>query len=149
MFKQQHRLQGKEVRFLTRKRQVFAQRWFAVFFVDQYPNRPFFQISFHVPLALSKRAVIRHKIKRILIQSTERLLDQLRPCHYAKLFVNFRGLGSQTLIPLIQQKKWDEIIALITNERTQTFTSFLHHHGKSSSSFRSANLQSNKKPFLS
>lgn len=59
------------MRFLTKKRQVFAHGMLIIFFVEQYSNRAYHQISFHVPLAISKNAVIRHKIKRILIQTFE------------------------------------------------------------------------------
>lgn len=71
------RVSGKEVRFLTKKRQLFSRGLFMIFFVDQYPNRHFHQISFHIPIAISKRAVHRHQIKRILISAFEQSLETL------------------------------------------------------------------------
>ena len=73
------RVSGKEVRFLTKKRQLFSQGLFMIFFVDQYSNRQFHQISFHIPIVISKRAVHRHQIKRILISSFEQSLQQYGP----------------------------------------------------------------------
>ncbi|MBR6907444.1 hypothetical protein IKN40_02880 [bacterium] len=48
-----------------------------IFYVEQYPNRKFHQFSFHIPLLVSKRAVVRHKVKRILINSLEKHIPLL------------------------------------------------------------------------
>lgn len=62
------RLTGKDVIFITRKRQYLNQGMFGFFYIKQYPNIKFNQISSHVTIKLSKRAVVRHMIKRAIIQ---------------------------------------------------------------------------------
>ncbi|MBQ9554443.1 hypothetical protein IJU97_05965 [bacterium] len=49
----------------------------SIFYVEQYPNRHYHQFSYHIPILVSKRAVVRHKVKRILISHLEKLLPTL------------------------------------------------------------------------
>lgn len=137
LFKKQQRLQGKEVRFLTKKRQVFARWLFTIFFVEQYPNRPFHQLSFHVPLLVSKRAVVRHKIKRMLIRTSETFLAQKGQAPYYKAFVTLHKMKLAPLLSLLEAKKWEEVETMLSQQRTQVFSSFLHHDAKSSSQKKS------------
>lgn len=125
MFKKQQRLQGKEVRFLTKKRQVFARWLFTIFFVEQYPNRSFHQLSFHIPLLVSKRAVVRHKIKRILIQSFEQLLPSLDfGGKFYKCFITLHKMKLDLLQKLLQEKSDIKLKAYLQDQQIQTFNSF-------------------------
>lgn len=65
------RLTGKDVIFITRKRQYFSQGMFWFFYIKQYPNVKNHQFSSHVTIKLSKRAVLRHMIKRAIIQRVQ------------------------------------------------------------------------------
>jgi RNase P protein component len=61
------RLTGKDVIFMTRKRQYLSQGLFGFFYIKQYPNIKWNQISSHVTIKLSKRSVVRHMIKRAIM----------------------------------------------------------------------------------
>lgn len=63
-----YRLKGKEVNFLSKKRQYFWAGLFGFFYRKQYPQIPHHQISFHVTIKYSKRATERNIIKRAIIQ---------------------------------------------------------------------------------
>lgn len=127
MFKKQQRLQGKEVRFLTKKRQVFSQGLFTIFFVEQYPNRHFHQLSFHIPLLVSKRAVVRHKIKRILIQAFENQLPTLDfGGKFYKCFITLHKMKLDPLLKLLAEKSHTKLKTYLQDQHIQTFSSFAH-----------------------
>lgn len=65
------RLTGKDINFLTRKRQFVPGWLFNFFYVKQYPNKQFNQISVNIPLKFDKRAVHRRIVKRAVIKSIE------------------------------------------------------------------------------
>lgn len=65
------RLSGKEVIFITRKRQYIWQGLFGFFYIKQYPNIKYNQISSHITIKLSKKAVVRHIFKRAIMQSVQ------------------------------------------------------------------------------
>ena len=133
------RVSGKEVRFLTKKRQLFSHGLFIIFFVDQYPNRQFHQISFHIPIAISKRAVHRHQIKRILISSFEQSLQQYGPWNqFYKCFVSLNKNKLEPLITLLQEKSISELKVYLTKQRESAFRSFFlsSHENKCSRTFR-------------
>lgn len=71
MLAQKQRLTGKDVMFITRKRQYISQWLFGFFYIRQYPNLKYNQISSHVTIKLSKRSVVRHMVKRAIIQSVQ------------------------------------------------------------------------------
>nr|DAQ56604.1 MAG TPA: Ribonuclease P [Caudoviricetes sp.]DAX26813.1 MAG TPA: Ribonuclease P [Caudoviricetes sp.] len=105
--------------------------------MEQYPNRPFHQLSFHVPLLVSKRAVVRHKIKRILIRTSETFLAQKGQAPYYKAFVTLHKMKLAPLLSLLEAKKWEEVETMLSQQRTQVFSSFLHYDAKSSSQKKS------------
>lgn len=123
------RLQGKEVRFLTRKKQVFRQGIFVIFFTQQYANRNYHQLSFHIPLALSKRAVQRHKIKRILIKAYEQHMKEKKMrWHYFKCFITLHKMKLEELASLLQKKQYSQLEKYLIQKRTSAFTSFLEQY---------------------
>lgn len=124
VFKKQQRLQGKEVRFLTRKRQFFSRWLFTIFFVEQYSNRKFHQLSFHIPLLVSKRAVVRHKIKRILIQAFEQTFPTYEGPYY-KCFITLHKMKLQPLLTFLEKKDSVGLKNYLQQEYLQTFSSFL------------------------
>lgn len=129
------RVSGKEVRFLTKKRQLFSQGLFMIFFVEQYPNRHFHQISFHIPLAISKRAVHRHQVKRILIAAFEQSVQKLGAgLQFYKCFVSLNKHRLEPLIALVQQKSTAQLKDYLTKQRESVFSSFfLSSHEKNRS----------------
>jgi len=97
-----HRLIGKEVIFLTRKRQYIRQGMFGFFYVKQYPNLAHNQISSHITIKLSKRAVVRHMFKRAVIQYIQDHMIIKIPINDAfyKIFVVF----SKDALPELEKK---------------------------------------------
>jgi RNase P protein component len=125
VFKARERLQWKDVRFLTKKRQVFSQWLLTIFYVEQYPNRKFHQFSFHVPILVSKRAVVRHKVKRLLINSLEKQLPSLDFWwKYYKCYITLRKMKLQQLLEILAKKDSNLLISYLENENTKAFTSF-------------------------
>lgn len=125
MFKARERLQWKDVRFLTKKRQVFSQWLLTIFYVEQYPNRKFHQFSFHVPILVSKRAVVRHKVKRLLINSLEKQLPSLDFWwKYYKCYITLHKMKLQQLLEILAKKDSNLLISYLKNENTKAFTSF-------------------------
>lgn len=72
MLPQKLRLTGKDVIFITRKRQYIQQGLFGFFYIKQYPSIKYNQFSCHITIKLSKRSVVRHKIKRAVIELIQR-----------------------------------------------------------------------------
>ena len=68
MLSQKLRLTGKDVIFMTRKRQYLSQGLFGFFYIKQYPSLKYNQFSFHVTIKLSKKSTVRHIIKRAVMQ---------------------------------------------------------------------------------
>ena len=127
MFKARERLQWKDVRFLTKKRQVFSQGLLTIFYVEQYPNRKFHQFSFHIPLLVSKRAVVRHKVKRILINSLEKHIPLLNFWwKYYKCYITLHKMRLQQLLEILDKKNSNQLVSYLENENIKAFTSFSH-----------------------
>ena len=122
---QKQRLNGKEVIFITRKRQYIWQGLFGFFYIKQYPNLAFHQISSHVTIKLSKKAVVRHIIKRAImgyIQQHESIKTAINGKFYkffivlskdrvAQLEQKIANLPKKDIITYIQQefeksRKW-------------------------------------------
>ena len=62
-----YRLQGKEVMFLSRKRQYFSSGYFGFFYFKQYSNLAYNQFSCHISIKVSKRSTKRNVIKRAVM----------------------------------------------------------------------------------
>lgn len=71
MFAKQFRLLGKDVNYIVKHRTVFHTQHFSMFYIPQYPNKKYNQISFHIPLKLHASSVVRHAIKRQLVAYLE------------------------------------------------------------------------------
>ncbi len=72
MLAKKHRLTWKDVLFMTRKRQYLSQGLFGFFYIRQYPGIKYNQISSHVTIKLSKKAVMRHMVKRAIMQDIQK-----------------------------------------------------------------------------
>lgn len=67
MLKKINRLNRKDINFLFRNQNIIYWKYFSFFYYKQYPNRKYNQFSIQVPTKLSKLAVDRNYIKRILM----------------------------------------------------------------------------------
>ncbi len=86
---QKYRLQGKDVIFLSRKRQYFSAGLFGFFYRKQYPNNQFHQISTHVTIKYSKRSTQRNIVKRAILQyiQDENIVTKPISTAYYKIFI--------------------------------------------------------------
>ena len=126
MLKRHQRLVWKEVRFLTRKRQVFSYWLFTMYYIEQYPNRLFHQFSYHIPLLVSKRAVVRHKVKRILLYNLEARILHLDFWNmYYKWFITLNKSKLSQLLAFLEKKDSTQLETYLVNEHEQFFSSFL------------------------
>jgi len=96
------RLTGKEVIFMTKRRQYIPQGLFGFFYVKQYPNIKYNQISSHITIKLSKRAVMRHVFKRAIMHSVQKYDLVKHPINDS--FYKFFIVVSKNRVPDIQQK---------------------------------------------
>ena len=67
MIKHKFRLRTKDVRYLTKKRQYCVKWIFGFWWIKQYSNRNFNQISCHIWVKLSKNATTRNQIRRAIM----------------------------------------------------------------------------------
>ncbi|MFA5747850.1 MAG: hypothetical protein WC872_01930 [Candidatus Absconditabacterales bacterium] len=81
MLAKKYRLKGKDVIFLSKKRQYFYSDLFGFFYSNQYPNLNFNQISFHVSIKLSKKSSHRNIIKRAV-------MNYIRENNISKTLIN-------------------------------------------------------------
>jgi len=75
---------------------------FGFFYVKQYPNLAYNQISLHITIKLSKRAVVRHMFKRAVIQYIKDYMIIKTPINKAfyKIFIVF----SKDALPELEKK---------------------------------------------
>lgn len=96
------RLTGKDVIFITRKRQYIGQGLFGFFYIKQYPNIKNNQFSSHVTIKLSKRSVVRHIFKRAIMENIQKhdLIKYPINDGFYKIFI----VLSKDRIPEIEKK---------------------------------------------
>lgn len=96
------RLTGKDVIFMTRKRQYLSQGLFWFFYIKQYPGIKYNQFSCHITIKLSKRSVVRHVFKRAIIQRIQQHNLVKYPINdmFYKIFI----VLSKDRIPEIEKK---------------------------------------------
>jgi RNase P protein component len=96
------RLTGKDVIFMTRKRQYIWQGLFGFFYIKQYANIQYNQFSCHITIKLSKRSVVRHMFKRAIIQRIQQ--HNLIKFPINNTFYKFFIVLSKDRIPEIEKK---------------------------------------------
>jgi len=117
MFKKQLRLTGKDVRFLTKKRNYISAGMFWFFFFEQYANRKFNQFSIFITVKLDKRAVKRRIVKKIMQQYLERedVCSHQIKWRYYKIFVVLQKNCLQELKEKIASWEKKSIISYVGN----------------------------------
>ncbi len=132
MFPKYKRLNTKDVLFLTKKKNYFSNGFFGFFYIHQYPNRKYSQISFHVSIKYNKHATARNILKRAVLQQAQKQIDQWLLAKDQKIFITL----NKTKLPLLQKefenKTKKDIILGIQNHFTQSFIALSKHLWKSS-----------------
>lgn len=126
MIKKKYHLNAKEVNYLTKKRNYFSKGIFSFFYIPQYSNNFFHQCSFHVTIKISKNAVRRNFIRRIIMKYLE---EQKRIFHdfqnkFFKFFININKTNLTEIQNLIEKKDKLGIKNYLLHEFQISFTSF-------------------------
>ena len=89
MLAQVFRLTGKDINFMTKKKQVLYVWNFLFFYIKQYQNLSFHQLSCHITLKLHKRSVVRHLVKRAILDYIQKhdLIWKSLGWQYYKFFI--------------------------------------------------------------
>lgn len=126
LIKHRFRLRTKDVRYLTKKR-CYTIKWiFGFWWVKQYPNKQFNQISCHIWVKLSKNATVRNQIRRVIMNYIRDNKIELSPINWEfyKMFVNLDKNKLSELTQYIQTHKKAEWNAHFKKEFELAFTSF-------------------------
>jgi len=128
MLKKVFHLKSKEVNYLTKKRNYFSKGIFSFFYVPQYANNLFHQCSFHVTIKISKSAVWRNFIRRIIMKylEEEQRVHKDFQGRYFKFFININKNTLSFLQSLIEQRDKLWIKNYLIKEFQVSFTSFQH-----------------------
>lgn len=126
VLKKTQRLKGKEVRFLLKKRNVFYSGIFVFYYYSQYPAISHHQLSLHVPLLISKKAVSRHRIKRAcLAKLPPNFLQTAITGKYYKVFITFNKKQLSQQFPQSTQFSASLLAEKVSTLFQNSFTSFV------------------------
>jgi uncharacterized membrane-anchored protein YitT (DUF2179 family) len=128
MLQKDKRLNWKDIIFLTKKRQFIPGGIFWFFYVKQYPNRKYNQLSSHITIKLDKRATRRRIIKRAIIDVIEKQWRAKTPIKgsYYKIFIILNKKKLEDLQKLIASKDKNAIIKYVKKIFSQSFSNFQH-----------------------
>lgn len=127
MFPKYQRLNTKDVLFLTKKKIYFSYWFFGFFYIQQYPNRKYNQISFHVSIKYNKNATERNIIKRSIIKQAETLVNQWLITKDRKIFITLNKNKINLLQKEFENMEKKDIILRIQYYFTQSFTALSKH----------------------
>lgn len=124
MIKKGFRLKGKDINYLVKKRNYFTYEIFGVYYVPQYPNRQYNQFSVNIGLWVSKSAVMRHFIKRIVMRyvSEQKLQEKKFGSWYYKCFVMVHKAQMPAVQKLIATMERKAIQGVVHDNAVQFFT---------------------------
>ncbi len=126
MIKHKFRLRTKDVRYLTRKRQYCVKWVFGFWWIKQYPNRQFNQISCHIGVKLSKNATTRNQLRRVVINyiRDNNVITMPINWEFYKIFINLDKNSLPKLTKYIQEHHKTERNEYFYNEFKSAFISF-------------------------
>lgn len=126
LIKHKFRLRTKDVRYLTKKRQYCVKWIFGFWWIKQYPNRNFNQISCHIGVKLSKNATTRNQLRRVIMNYIRDNNIELTPINWEfyKIFVNLDKNRLPELTKYIQEHQKSERNIYFQKEFESAFTSF-------------------------
>lgn len=124
MLARKFRLRTKDVKFLTHKRNYFPSGLFWFFYFKQYENLKFNQISFHISLKFSKKAVQRNKFRRCLYNYAlaNKISDSIIWNSYYKIFVVLQKNKIEEFKKQIENLNEKDILTLITNNFSKSLS---------------------------
>lgn len=127
MLKKNLRLKTKDVIYLTKKRNYFGHGFFGFFFVKQYPNIKYSQISFHVSIKYNKNSSARNIIKRAVIAKAKEIIDKSGDKENRKIFVVLNKNKIAFLQKEFENKDKKDIIASVQTYFEESFNALQKH----------------------
>lgn len=126
MLAKKFRLRTKDVKFLTHKRNYFSSGLFWFFYFKQYENLKFNQISFHISLRFSKRAVQRNKLRRCLYNYAlaNNISNSFIWRRYYKIFVVLQKNKIEEFKKQIENLSEKDILVLVSNNFGKSLSEF-------------------------
>lgn len=124
MLSKKQRLKTKDVLFLTKKRQYFGNGLFGFFYVQQYPNLKYHQISCHITIKYNKHATDRNLLKRAIIGYVQEFIKKHTETEqkYYKLFIILNKSKLEQLQKDIANQDRKHIVSHIQKQFEQSFT---------------------------
>ena len=125
LIKHKFRLRTKDVRYLTKKRQYCAKGIFGFWWIKQYPNREFHQISCHIGVKLSKNATTRNQIRRIIMNyiRDNNIITTPINWDFYKIFINLDKNKLPELTKYLEEHSKSQRNTYFRNEFKSAFTS--------------------------
>lgn len=124
MIQKKFRLTWKDINYLVKKRHYFVHDIFGMYYVPQYPNRHCNQFSVTIGLWVSKSAVVRHYIKRIVMRyiAENNLQHTKFGAGYYKCFVMIHKAQMPAVQKLIATMQRKAIQGVVYEKIAQFFT---------------------------
>jgi len=129
MLAKKHRLKTKDVLFLTKKRQYFGNWLFGFFYVQQYPNLKYNQLSCHISIKYSKHSADRNLLKRAIMRRVKINAAGEIPTGntYYKVFILLNKNKLEQLQKDVANQDRKHIIFHIQRQFAQSFTALSRH----------------------
>ena len=129
MLSKKQRLRTKDVLFLTKKRQFYGNGLFWFFYIQQYPNLKYHQISCHITIKYSKHSADRNLLKRAIMMSIQWDGKIKNPWwqYYYKVFIILNKNKLDQLQKDVANQDRKHIISHIQRQFSQSFTALSTH----------------------
>jgi ribonuclease P protein component len=101
MLEKKYKLTRKDIGFIFRKQKVIPWKYFSFFVRPQYPNRKFNQFWFQIPTKVSKRAVKRNFVKRVVYDYIRE--NNLQNVKFNGYFLKIFIVTNKKTIPILSQ----------------------------------------------
>ena len=129
MLEKKQRLKTKDVLFLTKKRQYFGNGLFGFFYIQQYPNLKYNQLSCHISIKYSKHSADRNLLKRAIMRRVKTNINWEIPTgnSYYKVFILLNKNKLEQLQKDVANQDRKHIISHIQRQFAQSFTALSRH----------------------
>lgn len=126
LIKHRFRLRTKDVRYLTKKRQYCVKWIFGFWWIKQYPNKEFNQISCHIWVKLSKKATTRNQLRRVIMNyiRDNNIVSTPINWQFYKIFVNLDKNKLPDIIKYSEEHNKSDLNKYLQKEFQSAFTSF-------------------------
>lgn len=126
MLPRNRRLRGKDISYITRKKYYFTAGFFSFMYVPQYPQRHYNQFAVHAGLDVSRKAVIRHRVKRVIIAyiANKNFVTQAYGSVYYKVFITCSKAMAADWKKLFAQADKNTISTSIVDNFSRSYLAF-------------------------